>query len=170
MPPILTTSQLTLRPLQAEDCAPLYLIQSDPQAMQYTYTATSLSEFAEHLQAYANLETTIGFAPWAIVERVTHRLCGWGGLCVDPFDPGWGVEISYYFAPTVWGRGYATELTQAALRYGFASLHLPLIGAFAHPDNQASNRVLGKCGFRLRGYEPKLARNFYEFRREWWLG
>jgi len=161
MLPIIQTAHLTLRPLRQEDFAPLYQIQSDPQAMQYTYTATSLAEFTEHIQAYANLETTIGYAPWAIIERTTAMLCGWGGLCIDPFDPGWGVELSYYFSPTVWGRGYATELTRATLDYGFATLQLPAIGAFAHPDNGASNRVLVKCGFHFQRYEPKLARNYY---------
>lgn len=168
MLPSIKTTHLSLRPLHPADYEPLYQIQSDAQAMQYTYVATSLEEFCEHISAYANLETTIGYAPWAIVEAASASLCGWGGLCIDPFDPGWGVEISYYFSPQVWGRGYATELTYAALTHGFETLYLPAIGAFAHPENKASNRVLVKCGFCLHHYEPKLARNFYEFRREWW--
>lgn len=168
MLPVVKTAHLTLRPLQAADIEPLYNIQSDAQAMAYTYIAKSLEEFTEHIQAYANLETTLGYAPWAIVATEFDLLCGWGGLCIDPFDPGWGVEVSYYFSPTVWGRGYATELTRASLKYGFMQFGLPLIGAFAHRENLASNRVLEKCGFRFTGYEAKLDRNRYEFRQEWW--
>lgn len=168
MDPTIQTARLTLQPLHEDDFVPLYQIQSDQQAMQYTYTATSLEEFSEHLRAYAALATTIGYAPWAIRERATTTLCGWGGLAIDPFDPGWGVEVSYFFTPVVWGRGYATELVTASLNYGFAVLCLPQIGAFAHPQNRASNRVLEKCGFRFIGYEPKLARNRYEMQKESW--
>ncbi len=168
MLPSIETMQLTLRPFLAADLIPLYQIQSDPQAMQYTYRAATLDEFTAHIYAYLNLETTIGYAPWVIVERATAQICGWGGLCIDPFAPGWGVELSYYFAQSVWGRGYATELTQATLAYGFDTLHLPCLGAFAHPENKASNRVLEKCGFRLLGYEPALARNHYEIQRAAW--
>ncbi len=119
-----------------------------------------------YLRAYAALTTTIGYAPWAIRERATTTLCGWGGLAIDPFDPGWGVEVSYFLAPAVWGRGYATELVNASLCYGFEALGLPVIGAFAHQENHASSRVLEKCGFRFVGYEPTLDRNRYEIQKE----
>jgi len=165
MAAMIQTDRLTLSPLQEADFEALYQIQRDQQAMQYTYTATDFDAFAAHLRAYAALETTIGYAPWAIRERSATTCCGWGGLAIDPFVPGWGVEIAYYFAPTVWGRGYATELVRASLRYGFDTLALPRIGAFAHPDNSASNRVLEKCGFHFVGYEASLERNHYELYR-----
>ncbi|NJN82527.1 MAG: GNAT family N-acetyltransferase [Caldilineaceae bacterium] len=168
MLPVMQTRKLTLRPLHEDDFEALYRIQSDDQAMKYTYTATSLEEFSDHIRAYAKLESTIGYAPWAAVHTDSGILCGWGGLGVDPFYPGWGVEISYFFDPHFWGRGLATELVRASLEFGFQDIGLPRIGAFAHPDNQASTRVLEKCGFRLLGYEPKLARNQYEIRSEWW--
>lgn len=168
MLPVVQTSQLTLRPLREEDFAPLYQVQRDAQAMRYTYTATSLEEFSAHVRAYADLEASIGYAPWAVVATDANLLCGWGGLGVDPFDPGWGVEVAYYLDPQVWGRGYATELVEASLAYAFENVELPLIGAFAHPENRASQRVLEKCGFQYLGYEPKLARNHYEIRKEWY--
>jgi RimJ/RimL family protein N-acetyltransferase len=40
--------------------------------------------------------------------------------------------------------------------------------AFARPDNQASLRVLAKCGFRFIRYEPTLQRNRYEVGRQEW--
>ncbi len=123
--------------------------------MRYTYAAPSREECAHRLRAFAALDSTLGFAPWTAVERREGRVVGWGGLGVDPFDPGWGVEVSYFFGPACWGRGYATELVSAALEHGFASLSLPAIGAFVRPDNGASVRVLEKCGFTLVGYEPQ---------------
>lgn len=165
---MIQSDHLTLRAIVPADFAALYEIQRDPLAMRYTYIAPSFAEFSEHIMAYMALEATIGYAPWTIIETATALICGWGGLGVDPFDPGWGVEIFYFFAPQVWGRGYATELTNTALLYGFTQLGLPAIGAFAHPENRASNRVLAKCGLPLLRYEPKLARNFYEITRVAW--
>ena len=76
MLPVVKTAHLTLRPLRAADIEPLYHIQSDAQAMAYTYIATSLEEFTEHIQAYANLETTLGYAPWAVVAlSLIHISC-----------------------------------------------------------------------------------------------
>jgi RimJ/RimL family protein N-acetyltransferase len=94
--------------------------------------------------------------------RDDERVVGWGGLGVDPFDPGWGPEVSYFFHPAHWGRGLATELVRASLEHGFGALTLRAIGAFARPENAASIRVLEKCGFRLLGWEPALERNHYE--------
>ena len=170
MPPTITTAQLTLRPLREDDIASLYAIQSDQQAMRYTYVATSFETFSEHIRAYAALDAQIGYAPWAVVITEQEHLCGWGGLAVDPFDPGWGVEVVYYFGSQFWGRGYATEIVQASLDYGFGASGLSTIGAFAHPQNRASIRVLEKCGFRLLGYEAKLERNHYEIQAGWSSG
>jgi RimJ/RimL family protein N-acetyltransferase len=36
------------------------------------------------------------------------------------------------------------------------------------PENQASARVLKKCGFKFLRYEPALDRNHYELRTEDW--
>lgn len=156
------TSQLTLRPVREDDLAFLYAIAKDQEAMRYTYAAKSFEEFEERTRVYAGLEVTLGYAPWTAVIANEDRICGWGGLNIDPFDPGWGVEVSYYFHPDCWGRGYATELVKASVDYGFGSLGLGEIGAFAHPENGASIRVLEKCGFAMIGYEPKLKRNRYQ--------
>ncbi len=51
MGPTIQTARLTLQSLHEDDFAPLFQIQSDQQAMQYTYTATSLEEFSDHLRA-----------------------------------------------------------------------------------------------------------------------
>ena len=133
--------------------------------MRYTYLAPSEEECARRLRAHERLRTANGFAPWVAVLRGDGRVVGWGGLGIDPFDPGWGVEVSYFFHPAHWGRGLATELVRAAVEHGFAALALPAIGAFARPENTASIRVLEKCGFRLLGWEPALERNHYEIER-----
>jgi len=81
------------------------------------------------------------------VARADARIIGWGGLYDDPFDPGWGVEVGYYFDPAAWGHGFATELVAAAVSLADNVLRLPELRAFAHPENVGSRRVLEKTGF-----------------------
>ena len=147
---------------------PLFAIQGDPEAMRYTYVAPSREDCAHRLRTFAALEATLGFAPWTVELRTEGRVIGWGGLGIDPFDPGWGIEVSYWFHPACWGRGYATELVHAALEHGFGPLSLQTIGAFVRPENVASVRVLQKCGFRRSRYEPRLERDAYEVQRSAW--
>lgn len=78
------------------------------------------------------------------VYRENGELIGFCGL-----DHLWGgeeIEIGYWLAPDYWGKGLATEAAQAVLRYGFGRLGLLRIVAVAHPENQASIRVLEKLG------------------------
>jgi ribosomal-protein-alanine N-acetyltransferase len=168
MPNTIETARLTLRPFQETDVDPLYEIQHDPQAMRYTFCAPSRAEAERRLRAYADLLEELGYAPWTVVLQSRARVIGWGGLNVDPFDPGWGVEVAYFFHPSYWGRGFATELVQASLEQGFTQHDLTAIGAFAHRDNVGSIRVLEKCGFRFFGFEPRLNRNRYRIDREEW--
>jgi ribosomal-protein-alanine N-acetyltransferase len=166
---MIETPHLTLRALEPRDVAPLYEIQRDRDAMRFTYAAPSLAECERRLRTYEALRERVGFAPWVAVLRAESRVVGWGGLGIDPFEPGWGVEVSYFLAPAYWGRGLATEIVRASLEHGFVKLSLAVIGAFAKPENGASIRALERCGFAFLGYEPALERNHYEVWRDPWL-
>jgi [ribosomal protein S5]-alanine N-acetyltransferase len=159
---LLETQRLTLRRFQERDVDELFAIMSDGVAMQHTYIAKSREECANRLRTYAASESTLGYAPWTVILRAEAKIIGWGGLNIDPFDPDWGSEVSYCFDPAYWGKGYATELVQAALQVGFDSFSLPLIAAFASPQNPGSIRVLEKCGFTFVRYLVQMQRNYYE--------
>jgi [ribosomal protein S5]-alanine N-acetyltransferase len=93
-------------------------------------------------------------------------MIGFGGLYDDPFDVGWGIEVSYHFAKRAWGKGYATELTEFCLRVAHDRLGFAEIRAFAHPDNVASHRVLEKTGFELQRFVGQMNRFLFVHRRE----
>lgn len=162
------TERLTLRELRDSDVDPLYEIQGDRHHMRFTFWAESRDVCESWLRQHALSDAVHGFAPWTVVYRPDGRIIGWGGLNVDPNAPEWGVEVSYFLHPSYEGRGLATEIVRAALRYGFEDLALLRIRAFAKPENRASLRVLEKCGFMFVQYEPALERNHYEIRRDDW--
>ena len=75
-----------------------------------------------------------------------------------------GVEVGYFFAPAAWGKGYATELTRFCLEIARRRFRLPLVTAFAHPDNAGSRRVLEKAGFVEERYVDAMDRILYRCR------
>jgi len=60
-------------------------------------------------------------------------------------------EIGYTFHPDHWGRGYATEASQAIVRYLFTEIGVSRVEASLHPDNPQSARVLEACGLIFEG-------------------
>jgi len=62
-------------------------------------------------------------------------------------DYGW-IDLGFRFAHQYWGRGLATETASAWVRAAFDEFRLNRLGAFVHPENVASIRVLEKVGFR----------------------
>ncbi len=158
----LITQQLLLRPFQKADVKPLFNIQRDHGAMQFTFNVQHIEESESYLASHAEQKDIIGFAPWTVCLKEDKTVIGWGGLMEDPFDPGYGPEVAYFFSRNYWGKGLATELVKASINYGFEHLKLEVIGAFARPENLASIRVLEKCGFRYKSYNSIIERNYYQ--------
>ena len=129
-PPALETRQLLLRAPRAADVDALFEIQGNPEAMRFTYCASTREDTAWHLEAYAARFVEDGFAPWTVVCRADEQVVGWGGLNRDPKAPHWGTEVSYFLHPRYWGRGFATELATASLQHAFGELGLSEVDAF----------------------------------------
>ena len=156
---MIETDRLRLRPTRLADAETLFKFLGDPEAMRFTHVQPSLRACRRHIAAYEHQRTRIGCAPWTIFEKA-GGIVGWGGLYEDPFDRGWGIEVGYFFAPSAWGRGYATELVMFCLDVA-RTLGLQRLTAFAHPENAGSRRVLEKVGFIVERYVPEMRRFLY---------
>lgn len=98
------------------DAAEIFAILGDPSAMRFTEVWPTIDACRNKLAVHRAQRAAIGYGPWAIRLGDDRRIIGWGGLYVDPFDAGWGLEIGYFLAPAAWGRGVATELVGFLLR------------------------------------------------------
>lgn len=154
------TARLLLRPPQPSDIPALFEIQGDAAAMKFTTWAPDLAATTAFVDSYAARGREDRFAPWTAL--LGERIAGWGGLCRDPMDPHWGVEVIYFVHPDLWGQGIAGEIVHAALALAFDGLALPHVGAFARPANLASIRVLERAAFSRVRYVAELERD--EFR------
>ncbi len=157
----LETARLLLRSLRLTDASPLFEFLGDATAMQYTVRQASLRDCRRYLVAHERQRRRVGCAPWVIIEKEAGVAIGFGGLYEDPFDPGWGIEVGYFFAPAAWGKGYATELTLFCVALARQQARWPTLRAFAHPQNAASQRVLLKSGFLQERFVPDMQRFLY---------
>ena len=157
---------MLLRPLLDTDIPSLFALMSDAQAMRHTYTAPSIEQCAARLNTFENTRARLGFAPWVVLSAHTSHVVGWGGLCLDPDQPDWGLEVIYAFSPVNWGQGYATELVRYSIALAFNQLAASEVHSFAAVENKQSIRVLQKCAFKMLRYEPNLLRNHYHVRAE----
>jgi len=155
------TSRLVLRRPILADVPRLFEFLGDVEAMRYTHADVALRECRRRVAVHERRRRRDGYAPWTVVTKADARIVGWGGLYNDPFNPGWGVEVGYYFDPAAWGHGYATELTAACTSLADDVLALPEVRAFARPANVSSRRVLEKAGFEAVRFVPEMERFLY---------
>jgi RimJ/RimL family protein N-acetyltransferase len=59
--------------------------------------------------------------------------------------------VGYWLAPGARGRGAATHAVRLLARWAFAGLGLARLELTCAPDNEASQRVAGRCGFSREG-------------------
>lgn len=143
------TERLILRPFEASDAEPAFGWFGDPVVMRFTptgpdkgieQTEARLTLFTEHQKAH-------GFSKWLILDRASGVAIGDSGLLVLK-DYGW-VDLGFRFTQPHWGKGLATEVASAWVSAAFGELRLTRLGAFAHPENRASIRILEKLGFNI---------------------
>jgi [ribosomal protein S5]-alanine N-acetyltransferase len=97
----------------------------------------------------------------AVDDRASGRLIGeaiFKRLSEVEGEIGWGVAGPYQ------GRGIATEIGQALLRFGFESLRLHRLIARCEVGNVASERVMAKLGMSREG----VLREHIFARGRWW--
>jgi len=90
-----------------------------------------------------------GDAAWGhrqVVERASGLVVGGIGFFGPPRDG--EVEIGYGIVPSRQGRGYATEALRTMIAMAWADERVTTVVAGTDPGNGASQRVLGKAGFR----------------------
>jgi len=144
----LETSRLILRPFEPSDAQAAFEWFGDPIVMRFTPSGPdeSIEETRTRLAGYENHQRAHGFSKWLILERDSGIAIGDSGLFVLP-EYSW-VDLGFRFAQPFWGKGLATEVASAWVRVAFNEFRVGHVGAFVHPKNLASIRVLEKVGFR----------------------
>ena len=142
--PEIETERLLLRMFCPEDLDELATLFRDPEVMRYVGEGQPVNreEADKALRSIIRHWQTHGFGRWAAVNRETREFVGFGGLRSLFGTP----EVVYHLATAHWGKGLATELARASLRFGFEDRKFERIVAIAKPLNAASIHVMEKLG------------------------
>jgi RimJ/RimL family protein N-acetyltransferase len=142
--PAIETERLLLRMFRPEDLDELARLFSDPDVMRYVGDGKPVNreEADKALKSIIKHWTTHGFGRWGAVDKKTHEFVGFGGLRSLFGTP----EVVYHLTKAHWGKGLATELARASLRFGFEEHQFERIVAIAKPDNAASIHIMEKIG------------------------
>jgi len=146
------TERLDLRRFVASDLDDLAVVFAHPEVWQFPYgRAFTRAETKTFLDAQITEWDDHGFGCWAARERSSGALIGYVGISVPRFLPEIlpAVEVGWRFAPSVWGKGYASEGARAALDESFTTLGLDRVCSVPQSDNPASVRVAERLGMRL---------------------
>lgn len=144
----LVTDRLTLRPLVPADVEAYAAMRWHPAVARWLppVPGDPLDGARAAIDRFAAGWRTRGHAPWGVFRN--DRLIGHGGL---NFVPEFGeTEVLWALHPDAWGQGFATEVAQAALAYGFVTLGLGLIFAITLPENRPSQAVMTRIGLTYR--------------------
>jgi|SRR4030095_5239658 RimJ/RimL family protein N-acetyltransferase len=150
--PVIETTRLRMRRLSMRDASDVF---------EYA----SVTEVAENVtwENHRNLSDSIHFlrvitqqyengipSPWGIIYNETSKLIGTIGFHV------WNkinsfAEVGYAISKDYWNKGLMTEALKAILGFGFNHMHLNRIEATCKLQNEASEKVMKKCGFKFEG-------------------
>jgi [ribosomal protein S5]-alanine N-acetyltransferase len=146
----LDTPRLIGTPAGPDAFTDLRRLHTDPRVMAtlsadgHTFTDEQSRAF---LQRSADHWKSHGFGLWIFRDRSDSGFVGYGGIKHAEVEGRDEIELAYAIRSECWRKGFATEISLAALAHGFDAIHLDRIVAFTLPHNQASRRVMENCGF-----------------------
>ncbi len=171
------TARLALRRFTADDLDVLHQLYSDPEVARYVGGTKTREQAQEMLdqRILAYYDANPGLGVWMTLERASGACVGMHLL--NNIQGEAHIQLGYVLFRACWGRGYATEMSVALLRHGFAAAGLGQIVAITDLANSDSQRVLLKAGMQRRGersfahpaYAAQGPLAWFEADREDWL-
>ncbi|MFT9820902.1 GNAT family N-acetyltransferase [Lysinibacillus sp. NPDC056185] len=150
--PNLETERLILRELTQDDAESVFNCFSNEEVTRY-YGVEPFKEI-QQAENLVNLFSK-NFAGkrgvrWGIERKETKGIIGTIGFNAwSPIHR--RAEIGYEIHPDYWRKGYTQEAVTEIVSYGFEHMELTRIGAIVFIENEASNKLLTKVGFKNEG-------------------
>ncbi|GAB2687996.1 GNAT family N-acetyltransferase [Kitasatospora kifunensis] len=143
-PTAIATERLDLRAVHLDDLDALHEINRDPAVWRHQPAGrhAELAQTRDWIERAA-ARWPEGLSYWTARLRGTQTVVGVGGVQAQ----GRGHWNLYYrLAPAHWGRGYATELSRAAIAAAHRQQPELPVFAWIHGHNAGSRAVAGRLG------------------------
>jgi RimJ/RimL family protein N-acetyltransferase len=153
------SDRLLLREISWKDLEAIHNLQSLPEVDRYNTLGIpkNIEDTKNVLRPYIEDQNNIARKQfcWDILIASDNEFIGIAGmiLTADRFRMG---EIYYNLLPQHWGNGFATEVGQSLISFGFSNLNLHRIEAGVATENNRSIRVLEKLGMTREGIRRKI--------------
>lgn len=163
------TKRLVVRRAGAADVDHLLTILSDPDNVRLYGSGQPFSrtEVVQLIASYPIDDPQLICQPGLVLLKPMLTVIGFGGVGYY-LGEGKRAELLFVLAKAYWGKGFATELADAALVEAFRCSEVLTVYATVKPANPASIRVLEKCGMRAECYLPNVDRIQYRRDRPVW--
>ncbi len=150
---LLETERLVLRELDSSDWSAICQFANDESINRYLSfdsmgTERGAKEYLASASSTADAQPRLSYKLGMLIKPL-NTLAGSCWLDISQSDG--NASIGYFIDKDHWGNGYATEMVQALLRFGFEELQLHRIYASCDAENPASRRILEKVGMRQEG-------------------
>ena len=157
---ILETERLKVCVPQLSDLDNLISLRTNPEVMKClggfgqefgTGVIQDKKEIKKQLDLTQGYFDKYGLGFFCVFEKETGDFIGQAGLFHLRFNTKQPyIELAYRLHKRYWGKGYATELAKALIKWGFEKHKLSKIIAPVHPGNERSIRVLKKAGMTYK--------------------
>lgn len=161
---IFGSERLYVRYFTMGDLDKFYQLNGDEEIVRYIRAPKS------HEECKAFLEQVIEWYKgpkinWrvALLSKESNEIVG--SFAIIPIGNTEDMQLGYSLLKEHWGKGYATEITEAGLRYAFEKLDYSSIAAITELANTASQKVLLKCGFLLELEYEDEGRKLLRYRK-----
>lgn len=149
---MIDTARLSLHQPVIDDFEDLHKLTADPAMREHLSGYASVEDSYKRLLSTIGSWSVFGYGTFSVRERETGAYVGNCGLfrllrgLGDGFD--FYPEAGWIVAGSRWGRGYASEAMETALRW-FEATHGPQRTAcMIAPGNAASERIAARLGYR----------------------
>ena len=144
------TARLRLRPPEMADAAEMFRQYArDREVTKYLswQPHSGLKVTQEFLRRCLKVWKDGCAFPWVILAKADNQLLG----MIEMRIQGSKADIGYGLARACWGKGIASEAARTVVGWALAQPEIYRVWAVCDIENDASRRVLEKCGMQCEG-------------------
>ncbi|WP_133127291.1 GNAT family N-acetyltransferase [Legionella nagasakiensis] len=163
---LIKTKHLGLRFITKEDIHYLEELDNDPKVKEYFPSGTlDREELQQLIEDYLSNCERRNLPAFVIFKQDTDQFVG--RAYFDNYETG-EIKIGYLFHKAYWDKGYASEVLCALLDWAKDHIDAEYILAYADKDNDASFRVMEKCGmtYYKTGIYKGMDSKFYRIKNK----
>ncbi|HQN20272.1 MAG TPA: GNAT family N-acetyltransferase [Syntrophobacteraceae bacterium] len=144
------TDRLVLRGLKNPDVDLLIELLGNHRVTHWLFSGKPMD--ARCARAFIEKEFTFGndgLGLGTLCEKGPERFVGFAGIIPCRYLGVEDLEFGVALLEDSWGKGYAREIGEAQIKYGFENLSADRLLALAHPENTASLKGIEALGMRF---------------------